>query len=182
MREFTYHGYQDDWEIKKMDSDYVLEVYFDFEIEGLDQDEMRVGFIQIKLDDENIPYFKFDDEYDYTPIKEEVEEYIRNTGIIEKAKDFVKTFDSIMKTKMKITKEKVHTENTRNGKKHYCSFQFEKANEFFTAIIQDKKINEIRRGRENVLDYDFKITTLLKHEKIVEHFYKMSNQRLKLLY
>jgi len=183
MREFTFHGYQDNWKITKSNGKYFLENYFDLEIEGLDQDEMRVGFVQIPLQGAIGHYFSIDDEYDYGPIIKEVQNDIENMEVFKYATSFLDRWKKIVQSEMKYRYEDLRSVTDKGfGKKYHFSFVVEGLAEEFYVVFQDRGIISLTRGKRHGLDHEFDVIELFDHEKLIHHFYHVSKDRIKLMF
>lgn len=176
---YEYMGLQGNWQLYENDAVFFLKNYFDYEIDGLDQDEMRCGEIVILLDKESkIDISYFDDEYDYRQVTSEVSSIIQEEGIIEAVHNFLQAFP--FDEPMEFING-VCVDTTRKGT--HILFEIKGNFYVYNALVADQEIKEVTTllpiGEH---DEALQVDVLFDHPKLIEYFYHHSKERIKLLF
>jgi len=182
MVDFEFYGFQTDFIIKKNTTGYYMECYFDFEIESLNYDEMRTGKVRTDLYGHRATCFELDDEFNYEELQDEVVQIIQDNNTEDYALATIKEIEKINETNAPIISEGIYKTRVQGIEKYICTFRFKDNPRVFSAIIYQKKIEQIIAGKTNPLEIDFIVTDLLDADRILHYFLYQSKERIRMMF
>jgi len=182
MIDFEFFGFQTDLIIKKNSLGYYIEGDFDYEIESLNHDEMRTGKVRMDLYGHRAISFELDDEFNYEELQDEVVETIQESDTSDYALTTIKEIEKINETNAPIISEGIYKTRLHGQEKYICTFRFKDNPRVFSAIIYQKKIEQIIAGRTNPLEIDFFVTDIIDADRILHYFLYQSKERIRMMF